>query len=109
MTKPGTYSVQLRFREGGPAVTGWWTDKEVARSKYKAEIGRRGSRPGVVITLSVQAEADQEVVLRTWTAGVGETLGPQPVPVEHADVRRPDPSPAPHQPADPPAEQEDGL
>ncbi|MFF1717369.1 hypothetical protein [Streptomyces sp. NPDC058268] len=75
MEKPDTYIVHLRFRADGPAVTGWWTDKEVAESKFKREIGVYGSIPGVVITLSVQADGHEERVLKTWTAGLGESPG----------------------------------
>ncbi|MFC8125969.1 hypothetical protein [Streptomyces sp. NPDC057302] len=75
MAKPGTYILRLRFREDGPAVTGWWTVKEVAEAKYMGEIGVYGSIPGVVITLSVQAEdPEEEVLLKTWTAGRGESI-----------------------------------
>ncbi|MEU6680960.1 hypothetical protein [Streptomyces sp. NPDC046925] len=77
MAQPGTYIVRLQFREDGPAVTGWWTVQEVAEAKYKGQIGVYGSIPGVVITLSVQADdPEEETLLKTWTAGLGETAGP---------------------------------
>ncbi|MWA08166.1 hypothetical protein [Streptomyces sp. BA2] len=63
--KPDTHIVHLRFRADGPAVTGSWTDKEVAESKFKREIGGYGSIPGVVITLSVQAAGHEETILKT--------------------------------------------
>ncbi|WP_190093221.1 hypothetical protein [Streptomyces melanogenes] len=61
-----TYIVRLRFRPNGPAVTGWWANREVAEAKYTGQIGIHGSRPGVVITLSVQVGGGPEKVLRTW-------------------------------------------
>jgi hypothetical protein len=56
-------------------VTGWWTVKEVAESKYKGQIGVYGSLPGVIITLSVQTADAEEIVLKTWKAGHGESPG----------------------------------
>ncbi|WP_190086170.1 hypothetical protein [Streptomyces longisporoflavus] len=76
MAQPGTYIVRLRFREDGPDVTGWWARKEVAESKYKGQIGIYGSIPGVIITLSVQADdPEEEILLKTWRAGHGEPTG----------------------------------
>lgn len=75
MQKPDTYAVHLRFRAGVPAVSGWWTNPEVAAAKYAGQIGVYGSIPGVITTLSVRTDGGEEKVLKTWKAGLGESVG----------------------------------
>lgn len=72
------YRVFLEFRPGVPAVTGEWTDADVAHRTYRSWVGLYGSRPQVVIRLVEQAP-DGPRVVKSWTAADGE-VEPPPAP-----------------------------
>ncbi|TQE33204.1 hypothetical protein Sipo7851_21595 [Streptomyces ipomoeae] len=63
----------MRFRPGGPAVEGTWSDAAVALVKFRGWLGTHGSRDGVAITLSEEADGGREP-LRTWTKEQGEVI-----------------------------------
>ncbi|MER5853485.1 hypothetical protein ABT126_42920 [Streptomyces sp. NPDC002012] len=67
-----TFEVVVRFRPGGPAVTGEWTSRESADRKFRSWIGLYGDHETAVITLSLSS-ADGSQVLKTWTKQHGET------------------------------------
>ncbi|MEU7028923.1 hypothetical protein AB0A60_19810 [Streptomyces sp. NPDC046275] len=61
------YLTVLRFEEGGPAVTGEWTDDATALRAYRGWVGLYGSKDSVVIRL-IEVGDGREHALKTWTA-----------------------------------------
>ncbi|GAA2443323.1 hypothetical protein GCM10010421_37950 [Streptomyces glaucus] len=49
--EPTRYLAVLQFEEGGPAVTGEWTDDAPALRTYRGRVGLYGSQDSVVIRL----------------------------------------------------------
>jgi hypothetical protein len=69
----GPFHVTVQFTTGGPAISGTWSDPDVAHQKYRNWVGSHGSRPGVTVTLWLQTP-DGLVEIRTWTAEHGEVV-----------------------------------
>ncbi len=61
------FLVVMTFRDGGPAVEGVWTDREVAVDKLTQAIGSHGSVPGVAVVLWRERPGGRRERLRSWT------------------------------------------
>lgn len=67
------YRVFLRFREGGPAVTGDWASEGPALRTYRDWIGLYGTSPATTIELTAETDGVQRA-LRRWTAAGEQSL-----------------------------------
>jgi hypothetical protein len=61
------YFAVHQFEEGGPAVTGEWTDDAPALGTYRGWVRLYGSQDSVVIRL-IEVSEGREHVLKIWTA-----------------------------------------
>ncbi|MFE0773362.1 hypothetical protein [Streptomyces sp. NPDC058861] len=65
------YEVTLRFRPGGPAVLGVWSDPETAETVFMEWLGLYG-RPGTILALTATATAGGTAYpVKSWTAEGG--------------------------------------
>jgi hypothetical protein len=63
-----SYRVTLRFRAGGPAATGDWTEETTARKTWRDWVDLYGSSETVVVRLTEQTDAGEDVLM-LWEHG----------------------------------------
>ncbi|MER7952384.1 hypothetical protein ABTY59_33830 [Streptomyces sp. NPDC096079] len=60
------YIVTLKFKSGGPRVTGTWDDEDPADRRFRSWVGLYGSDTTTVITLTEQTPDGGERLIRRW-------------------------------------------
>ncbi|MEJ8654730.1 hypothetical protein WKI65_43530 [Streptomyces sp. MS1.AVA.3] len=68
--------VTVQFSAGGPAVSGEWTDANVAHQKFRGWVGTYGSDERAVIRFLADLSDGDTRLVKTWTKADGEVVAP---------------------------------